>query len=317
MTEDAETAAGMSPDEAFAILANETRLGILRTLGDADGPLSFSELFERVDYDTTANFSYHLDRLDGHFVRHADDGYDLRQAGRRIVEAVLSGAVTADPVVERTEIGMACFLCGGTMELQYRQEHVGLYCADCGGTRGGTSATAGWATDRPDDIVGYVALPPAGAHGRTPTELLHAAEIWTVAEAQASARGVCPRCSASVDHAVRACENHDGNGRCDRCDQEFGVTIHVQCTNCILEQEAVFTKHLLAHPELMAFMIDHGVDPVAPDGFHITALDETIVSTDPLEALFTFTADGDALTLTVGDDLSVVDATRHDASESV
>lgn len=75
MPTDAETgrATALPPDDAFDVLGNETRLGILRVLGEADGPLSFSALFDRVDYDTSGNFSYHLKRLEGHFIRETDD----------------------------------------------------------------------------------------------------------------------------------------------------------------------------------------------------------------------------------------------------
>jgi hypothetical protein len=61
-------------------------------------------------------------------------------------------------------------------------------------------------------------------------------------------------------------------------------------------------------------MLDHGIDPISPDAFHLTA-EETIHSTDPFEGSFTFSADADAITLTVNDSLSVIEVTRHDASE--
>jgi hypothetical protein len=63
-------------------------------------------------------------------------------------------------------------------------------------------------------------------------------------------------------------------------------------------------------------MTDHAIDPLAVYEFHLSALAETVLSVDPFEAQFTFAADGDAITLTIGDDLSVTDVTRHDASES-
>ena len=44
--------------------------------------------------------------------------------------------------------------------------------------------------------------------------------------------------------------------------------------------------------------------------------DEEVRSVDPFEARFTFTAGDEALTLTVDDDLSVVDAIRRASSET-
>lgn len=80
----------LSPGEAFAVQGDETRLQILQTLGEADDPLAFSELFDRVEYDDTANFNYHLGKLEIHFVHKTGDGYALRNAGGRVVEAILS-----------------------------------------------------------------------------------------------------------------------------------------------------------------------------------------------------------------------------------
>jgi len=50
MTTDADgsESSTLSPDDAFRVLGNETRMEILRALGDADGPLPFSELHDRV-----------------------------------------------------------------------------------------------------------------------------------------------------------------------------------------------------------------------------------------------------------------------------
>lgn len=306
----------LSPDEAFAVLGDETRLAILLALGRADGPLAFSALFDRVEYDTTANFSYHLEKLLGHFVRETEDGYALRRVGERVVEAVLSDAVTETPVLDRTPVDEPCFRCGGTLEVSYRDEAVGLYCPDCGGTRGSGSETATWSSDSEADILGHVFLPPAGVRNRSPAELLRAAEVWTVAAAHARSRGVCPRCSAPVEHEIRVCDDHDtGDRRCDACDQLFAVTVYERCRNCIFEMASIFTIQLLASPELMAFMIDHDVDPMAPEGFHVANLErEEVVSTEPFEAQFTFAIDGNAVTLTVDHDRSVVDATRRPAA---
>lgn len=303
----------LSPNEAFSVLGDETRVQILHALGRADWPLAFSDLFDRVDYDSTANFSYHLEQLLGHFVERSEAGYELRRAGEQVVEAVLSGAVTETPVLERTPLDEPCFRCGETMEVSYREEAVGLYCTVCGGTRGGSSETAAWSADPEADILGHVYLPPAGVRDRSPRELLRAAEVWTVSEALARSRGVCPRCSAPVDQDVRVCDDHErGDGRCPTCDQHFAVSLVERCRNCIFAMTSIFTIRLLASPELMAFMIDHGIDPMAPEAFHVTNLKrEQVVSTEPFEARFTFTADDEAITLTVDDELAVVDVTRE------
>lgn len=302
----------LAPDEAFGLLGNETRIDILRALGDADAALAFSELFDRVAYDDPSNFNYHLKKLTDHFVHETAEGYVLRQAGRRVVEAVLAGAQADDAVVERTGVDWPCFRCGAPVEVSYRDEHVGMHCPACGGTRDGTSTTAQGRAVESTDVLGYLDLPPAGVADRAPGEVLQAASVWTTAAALALARDVCPRCSARVDCSVDVCEDHDaGDGRCEACGQRFAVGMHYRCTNCILVEKTPFSMYLLDDADLVAFMVAHDVDMLAPNGFHMAALEETEVSTDPFEAAFTFRADGDSLTLTVDDDLSVVDATRE------
>lgn len=307
----------LTPEAAFSVLGDRTRLEILTVLGEAGAPMAFAELFDRVDYDDSANFNYHLQKLLGHFVRESDDGYALRHAGGRVVQAILSGTVTENPVVERTPVDRPCFLCGGSLELSYREERLALFCPDCGGTRGDASETVPEATASGDDIVGGVSMPPAGLHDRSPTELLRAAEIRSVSRSLALGRDVCPACGATVERSVRVCEDHEAaEGHCDACDQRFAVTTHVECTNCIVEGESVFTGYLLAQPPLIAFMIEHGIDPVQPEAFHLTSAEEVVHSADPFEASFSFRADGETVTLTVDDSLEVVDVTRDGAAAS-
>ncbi|MFB6103348.1 MAG: hypothetical protein ABEJ73_12400 [Haloplanus sp.] len=62
MTEDSD---GLRPDDAFTLLADRTRIKIIRALGDASTPgvpetLSFSELRRRADISGSGRFNYHL-----------------------------------------------------------------------------------------------------------------------------------------------------------------------------------------------------------------------------------------------------------------
>jgi DNA-binding transcriptional ArsR family regulator len=111
MNEDAEA--------AFAAVADELRVGILRELWHADEPLSFSELRERVGVRDSGRFNYHLGELRGRFVEKTGDGYDLRFAGRKLVGGLHSGAYTeeAEPVGPQPVDG-SCVACGGDLEVQ-------------------------------------------------------------------------------------------------------------------------------------------------------------------------------------------------------
>jgi DNA-binding transcriptional ArsR family regulator len=319
MTSDVEPEEPMtiSPEEAFDVLGDETRLQILEALAEADEPMAYSELFDRIDYDDTSNFTYHLKKLVGHFVRKTEEGYTPRLAGRRVVEAIFSGVVTDTPVVERTDVDMACMYCGSQTEMAYYDEVAVIYCRECEGRIGNRGPVEEWPISD-SDIVGYVSVPPAGVYDRTPAEILDSAGIWTVADVQAIVRGVCPRCSATVDSSVHVCEDHDtANEFCDQCDHQFGVSIDVRCTNCTFKTVSPYPTHALGTIDLLSFMTHHGIDPFVSDAFHLRACTEEIISIEPLRAKYTFTVDGDSLTLTVEEELTVVEATRGQVSDPV
>jgi DNA-binding transcriptional ArsR family regulator len=96
--------ADLPPEDAFALLANETRLEVLRVLRVAtergDGTagaltaVEFSDLFAAVGIDDTGNFSYHLEKLEGHFVKATEEGYVLTEEGVALLGLVreLEGA---------------------------------------------------------------------------------------------------------------------------------------------------------------------------------------------------------------------------------
>lgn len=311
-----DAATTLSPDEAFAVLGDETRLQILVALGTADGPLMYSELFNHIDYDDSANFTYHLKRLVGHFVRKTDEGYVLRLAGRRIIETIYSGVVTDSVLVERTPVEMPCMYCGSSAEMAYYDEVAVVYCRECEGLIGNLGLAKDWPIPA-DDIIGYVSIPPAGVYDRTPTGILEAAGIWTVADIQAIVRGVCPRCAATIKRTANVCDDHTpADDFCNRCDHQFGVSVVVQCTNCIFTTRSPYPTHALGNLDLVAFMASHDIDPFVSKAFHLSSCDEEILSTDPLAARYTFTADGDSITLTVDEDLSVSEVTRREVPRS-
>jgi len=92
------------PERAFGLLADKTRLAILRALWaatdlGADGAVRqeasavrFSELFAAVAIDDTGNFNYHLEKLRGHFVAATDSGYVLTEEGVGIARHALAEA---------------------------------------------------------------------------------------------------------------------------------------------------------------------------------------------------------------------------------
>lgn len=294
----------LSPDDAFTALGNEIRMGILRTLSQAQTPMSFTELRTQVGMRDPGHFQYHLKQLLGHFIDQTDDGYTLLRAGEQVIMAVLSGVVTDDPEFGPTPTDLTCWYCGGMIEVSYCQERATAHCSQCLGVYG-DSIKSGERTR-----LGYMYLPPAGIEGRTPAEVYLAALTWRSRDILAWGNRICPHCSAPLENNVQFCDEHDpSHGLCELCDRRYGVEFHTRCSNCIFEMNAMFAVYLLANTELREFLLRHGFDSFAPTPDQYAALfpyDENVLSTDPFNAQFTFTIDDSAITLEVDENLHVV-----------
>jgi hypothetical protein len=283
----------LSPDDAFSALGNETRVQILRELGAAGDALSFSSLYERTDVSDSAQFNYHLDKLVGHFVRKTESGYALGPPGRRVVEAILSGAVTEDPELERTAVADNCQSCGRQLEIQWQDGSVEMFCSDCHGRWDQSWGRVGGPEQAEAGYLGRLPFPPAGIQNRTPAEILQAAYTWTNLELLSVANGLCPRCAGTVETEVSVCEDHDlREGPCP--------------VNCIYSTGCAAAWGALPSPELLAFLFEHDINPLAPTSAHrldmvLNEYDETVRSTDPLRATLEFTVD---------DSLDVVECSR-------
>lgn len=111
--------------EAFFVLASETRLEILFALWELMDPLagtsevSFSELRDRVGIRDSGQLNYHLEKLEGKFVRNIDGGYELSQVGRTLVQSVVAGPGIDEPVIESTEVDKPCKYCGAPTAVFY------------------------------------------------------------------------------------------------------------------------------------------------------------------------------------------------------
>lgn len=114
------------------------------------------------------------------------------------------------------------------------------------------------------------------------------------------------------------CRDHRADaGQCPNCDSNHAVGVRFDCSNCILQTGGSAVLALATQTDLLAFLTDHGLNPLAPDAIGrlnetYQSYEEELLAVDPLDARLTFTADGDSLTLRVDEDLAVVEATRGD-----
>ena len=302
---------GLSPDEAFGLLSNETRMAILRTLWDAEQPLPFSRLLERAGVEDSGNFNYHLDRLVGHFVAQVDDGYVLREAGKSVIRTVLSGVFTADAYHEPVEVDRRCPFCGSSVEFSYRDERINVRCTGCDGAVNGDAFPRGTYMSFP--------FPPAGLEERTPEEVIAAAHSLYDGKIIPMMGGVCPECSGRTSVDVDVCSDHEvaEGGLCRVCDSRYKVWSEYYCNHCGYSRRSALWFKLMNHAAVVSFFHEHGdLDAFVPlhkltreNARYVTNISETVVSEEPLEVRIDIPFEGETLQVTVDEDLEVVDIT--------
>lgn len=278
-------------DDVFGRVADETRLDILRALWEARREadrterhgLPFSTLRERVGVGDSGRFNYHLDQLVPEFVRSDDDGYTLTDAGARIIGAAVSGVyATPETELDSFPVG-ACSNadCDGTIEAQYEDHRIRVQCDRC---------------DRETVVI----APPiiAGAHDPEANPGVFADYALTVI--QKTVRGFCHLCSGPIEATVP-------REQIEEADDHVSV-IH-ECQACGSVSYTSAASMLVDDPEVVS--VFHEADIDFRDAFLWQATRgfdwEETVRTDPFRIEVRFELDGDALVVTMDDDLEVLE----------
>jgi len=274
--------------DAFEVLADETRLGILRTLADhrRDHPeepgLGFSDLRRAVGVRDSGNFNYHLQQLLGRFVTETDGNYRLAAAGFEVVGAALAGVYDDREDRDPVELADPCPICGGTLTASYED---GLLSVTC-----------------PDEHVFQNSLPPGAIEGRNLDGVVDLLTIRTQQSLELALQGVCPNCYARLGWSIdpdAAGDPPEFRTRCDRC----GVFAEVPAGTVNLR-----------HPVVVSFFHDHGIDvrerpywsPVFWDGVSVSTPQR-----DPLRVLIEIDLDDERLCQTVDRTLDPVAVDRE------
>lgn len=311
---------GVEPDtsKAFGLLADETRLAILLVLWEEYDPysedrVSFSQLFDRVDYNDRGNFNYHLRKLEGQFLRKDSEGggYELTDPGLKLVQVIIGGFNVEDAKIEPNVIAQPCLLCEAPMAIGYRHRHVYWTCTECPGIVPGDAEIEGF--------LGAVQLEPAGVVDRTPQEVKAASRVAILRREGSFFDGLCPTCSGPVDGWLKPCPNHDPNPICETCDRRFSTRAYFQCRVCKDHTSTSPMSLALGHPAVITFYETRGVSMrfTAEDfasGIEIESRLEDfgmdIVSVEPPRVEVTAAMDGEVIRLTFDETVSVVDIDR-------
>jgi DNA-binding transcriptional ArsR family regulator len=278
------------PADAFALVGNETRAAILRALGqDPWSGLSFSELRSRVDAEMdSGQFNYHLQQLVGQFVRHTDDGYEMRPAGATLYRTIRAGTFNRRASVEPFAAGFDCYFCGTTAEASYDDGIFRLTCPGC------------------DHVYSHTMVPPSAVEGVDRAELLAQVDQYNRHTMLAFARGVCPICVSAVDR-----EFMPGTEAWTEGSDRFDLFVHHTCDHCGNQHFMTVGLAMLYRPAFVCFFHERGLDVTSVPHwelpFAMTDRDVTVHSRDPWEVALETTYDGDRLELVVDEDLALVE----------
>jgi hypothetical protein len=278
----------LRPAEAFALIGDETRIAILEALWHVgERPAEFTTLYEMTETDNSAQFNYHLNQLTGHFVRKRDDGYELRTAGERVIQAVVDGSFNAHPDLDPFETGDECTQCRGSLVATYDEEKLAISCPACGHTHGQYS------------------FPPGGLISRDKQDILSAFD-QRVRHLHCLARdGVCPKCSGQIQTQI---------ARGGDCCLDTDLRAEYTCKQCQHNLCSPIGLVLLDESAVVAFYRDHGLDLGATPYWRLDwcVSDDytTVRATDPWTIAVSVVQNDDTLTVTLDENLAVTESKR-------
>lgn len=295
------------PDEVFSLLSNNTRVEILRALWEADDhEATFSELRQAVGMRDSGQFNYHLNELVGRFISSTEGGYELMQAGMRINGAIEAGAYTAEGLIDPIALTEPCPPCGGDRTLRYEDETVRVECDSC--------------------PVGIrIGVPPAVFAGYDREAIPRVASQYLQTTAYHITNGFCSFCDGpvtpTVGPAVAIDTDEDVSAEdSDRDTAHRGAEwleniplIQYTCHQCGAEPTFGLTQALIHHPAVVSFYHNRGIDVRDHSMLDFTGGDpdhQAVQSRNPFRGSVTYECDGDALTLTVDETLTVVETER-------
>jgi predicted nucleic acid-binding Zn-ribbon protein len=312
MTTSPDERGELSPATAFSRLANETRVGILRALGecgerdphrlpyapfDTDDPegLSYSELRARADVTDSGRFNYHLGKLLDVFVEQSGDTYRLSWLGVLAFRFVVAGVLHDQVTLEPFETDSACGECGTALEASYpRGRLFVLECPDCGCR------------------VAGVDIPAHAVRNRSRAALLRVVDRRERAQLSLLRDGICYWCAGRVDGAVHRLPS----GTVDGVRRNQPV-VTLLCRDCGGVRFPSVGSVVATDPRVRAFLVHHTTDD--GDGRFrwewpfTTASDAvTVQSTDPLVlAVDVVAEDGARLVARVDETGTVTDVERR------
>ncbi len=284
----------LSTDEAFGLVAHETRVRILEVLNEATESLTFTELRRRVDVRDSGQFNYHLGKLDGRYVREADGKYGLTTAGARVVGAVLSGGLTKGLDVDPIPLDASCPRCRTDLAVRFDDDRVSVTCGDCSYN------------------VLNLDVPPGVLEGWPRTEIPGVVDRWLHRFSVSLDHRLCPNCDGRLDVEVLPA---GGEGTPDWVEEhDYGAAVTYDCRRCTGRWQTGLVTAFRNDPAVVSFHYDHGRDLRSSPMWERDWLVEsspTVTSREPLRFDVPIPLDDETLVLVVDGALNVLESHRH------
>jgi hypothetical protein len=275
----------LDPAGVFALLGDQTRLGIVTALYDVslETPAAFSAVYDRIDMRDTAQFNYHLDRLVPHFVSKTDDGYELTERGKRIARVIVAETLTGGPADGPFDLEGECYACGAAaLQGTYEDERFGVTCTAC------------------DVVLPSAPVPPSVVRPREPDAVGAAVDRWARAQVDLAARGSCPTCGGPVEPLLVEDASYG---------VDFDVLAAFECRACSRRTTTTFGALAIRHPAVRAFHRRRGADLADRRyweiGQFVAHEHVTLEPGDPLRVCVSFHHDDDTIHVYFDDTLGI------------
>jgi len=291
----------VAPTAVFELLADETRLSIVRELAGARGPnsrwagMSFADLRRAVGVEDAGNFSYHLEKLRGPLVVKDDETYYLRNRGLQLVGAVESGEYTGpgEPIRAETDYDCPFPDCDRAIEARYDDQFFRLRCPD-------------------HSVFNGTAIPPVAADHLSVADLVAVTMLDLRQQVQRARAGVCPQCWGPIEVELPS-EDPTLPSMIDTDVPEAPLFATFACEGCGLSFDIPPGACVVDHPAVLAFHHAHGEDirhrPYVTLPFCRLGVAD-LESEDPVRVRVDVRLDGDALHLWLDGETSVVEYER-------
>lgn len=286
--DDESVPADITPADAFALLASEHRVKILRALLDLlqdreEYPAPFSVLRIEAGLEVSSQFSYHLRELVGHFLKRTSEGYAFRYAGWKVATATLAGTYNQRGGFAAIPIEGTCPCCGtDTLEATYQDEWMEIDCRAC------------------ETQLTRYPFPPGGLAERSPPEFLHAFDRHVRAHVRLARDGVCPACIGPMTPFVNQAEAETIT------DGAAGY----ECTRCGNRLYPSIGMLLLDEPVVQAFYRDRELEVDAVPYWEVRfCVDDrctTVTNKDPWRCEVLITSSNDTLVLELDERLTII-----------